>query len=1068
MTDPGLTQWAAAHARTAGRRGTAVAVPLSTSDLSLVEAATWSLGSEVIRSMAWRLAADEATLAFADGRTVGTLDGVTGQVRASWPRSESMICWADDRILSATADSAVLSSPFGAATDVGYAVTEPGIMSIAYEPGRKLIATGHQSNVVNVWEPPGGRGMPFSSMRILQGHTDWVTAVAWSSTGMLASGGADGTVRLWDVRGRGPLRILEHGAWVSDIAFAELAGGAQLMATVGNDGSARVWEPVSGELVHVLDGQIAKLSSAAWVVLPDGRPLLAACGMHGTVRVWDGRTGKAVAETAHLGGILHDVVWGRTPDGQIVLAAAGVTGGIRTFRVTGPAARPPVPALEAVSVSGTAQAPGSPLPPVVLPRGLVAHMTKDGDVQITKRDTGTVQCVLTGHKSLVRAVDEQIDGNGRLLIATGDWDGQACVWDGESGEQVTEFHAGPLRIRSIALTALPGGRILVAACSDSQIEIWDETNESRPIRLPLMIHPAISAVAWGLLPHGRALLGVAAGRAGVLLDDGGNPVVELVGGSAFAVAVTAQADGQAMFAVAGGDGNVRLWDESKDQVTQVAAGHGALHAVSWAALPDGRLLLAAAASAGNVVIWDGLTGSRLTDLTVDRGTLLSLRSLVEPDGKVQLAVGGFGGTSVLDLTVSPPVKTTPAARQPAPEDAGAPRRPVPGPAALGLLRLGAGDLWPALGLVTDLLTLTGRRGGGEFNDPRLQPLERHPGVVRLQTLDWPAAARMAFVALLTADLSADPAYVPPAAELRDMQNALDQAMDTEPLQPARTAADLDELSRAIEAVDDRTTAMLSLIGPAAAAEEPLLALRLRHHVASLPALSQRQLRLLAYRSQSERRPRHSGGTPRHTPGTAGVVRHGPLSHLLHTDLALPADVIALRRLENELLYRRHVAPQPPLPRPLALVLDTTPPTYGPAEQALRLAAHVLTIASWEFGLEPTLITLGEPEQQLALAGLRELLHLWTIRTLVAPAPVLEKALVTAVHTGRTTVVLAHQHTPGRRQLPGPGCPFVTVRHPTEPPRRHPAHPHWHDLSPEPGEAELAALVTAVLLQGQVS
>ena len=127
-------------------------------------------------------------------------------------------------------------------------------------------------------------------------------------------------------------------------------------------------------------------------------------------------------------------------------------------------------------------------------------MTKDGDVQITKRDTGTVQCVLTGHKSLVRAVDEQIDGNGRLLIATGDWDGQACVWDGESGEQVTEFHAGPLRIRSIALTALPGGRILVAACSDSQIEIWDETNESRPIRLPLMIHPAISAVAWGLLP----------------------------------------------------------------------------------------------------------------------------------------------------------------------------------------------------------------------------------------------------------------------------------------------------------------------------------------------------------------------------------------------------------------------------------------------------------------------------------------------------------------------------------------------------------------------------------------
>ena len=118
----------------------------------------------------------------------------------------------------------------------------------------------------------------------------------------------------------------------------------------------------AGNSCTLLDGQIAKLSSAAWVVLPDGRPLLAACGMHGTVRVWDGRTGKAVAETAHLGGILHDVVWGGRLTVRSCWPLPGVTGGIRTFRVTGPAARPPVPALEAVSVSGTTQVPGSPPP----------------------------------------------------------------------------------------------------------------------------------------------------------------------------------------------------------------------------------------------------------------------------------------------------------------------------------------------------------------------------------------------------------------------------------------------------------------------------------------------------------------------------------------------------------------------------------------------------------------------------------------------------------------------------------------------------------------------------------
>jgi hypothetical protein len=133
---------------------------------------------------------------------------------------------------------------------------------------------------------------------------------------------------------------------------------------------------------------------------------------------------------------------------------------------------------------------------------------------------------------------------------------------------------------------------------------------------------------------------------------------------------------------------------------------------------------------------------------------------------------------------------------------------------------------------------------------------------------------------------------------------------------------------------------------------------------------------------------------------------------------------------------------------------------------LRLAAHVLTTASWEFGLHPILVTLGNPSQQLVLAGLHDLLHLWTTRTLAPPAPSLYKAMETGAHTGRMTVLIAHQHTPGRGQLPGPSSPFVTVRHPAELPRQHPAVANWYDLSSEPREIELAALVNSLLLGGR--
>ena len=89
-------------------------------------------------------------------------------------------------------------------------------------------------------------------MQTLEGHEDWVSAIAFSPDGKyLATGSWDAKVRLWDIATGALHSTLQgHGESVHGLAFS-LKG--QLASASSEDRTIRLWEPVTGVTSRILD-----------------------------------------------------------------------------------------------------------------------------------------------------------------------------------------------------------------------------------------------------------------------------------------------------------------------------------------------------------------------------------------------------------------------------------------------------------------------------------------------------------------------------------------------------------------------------------------------------------------------------------------------------------------------------------------------------------------------------------------------------------------------------------------------------------------------------------------------
>ena len=482
------------------------------------------------------------------------------------------------------------------------------IRAMAFSPDGQQLASGGDDGTIRLWNPTTGE-----QLRQLTGHTNSVWSVAFSPDGQqLASGGVDGAIRLWNPTTGEQLRQLTgHTNRVLSVAFSP--DGQQLAS--GGDGTIRLWNPTTGEQLRQLTGHTNRVWSVAFS--PDGQQL-ASGGDDGTIRLWNPTTGEQLRQlTGHT-----NSVWSVafSPDGQQL--ASGDDDG--TTRLWNPTTGEQLRQLtgHTNSVWSVAFSPDGQQ---------LASGDDDGTTRLWNPTTGEQLRQLTGHTNRVWSVAFSPDGQ---QLASGDDDGTIRLWNPTTGEQLRQLTGHTNRVLSVAFS--PDGQQLASGGDDGTIRLWNPTTGEQLRQLTGHTN-SVWSVAFS--PDGQQLAsGDVDGTIRLWNPTTGEQLRQLTGHTNRVLSVAFSPDGQQL-ASGGDDGTIRLWNPTTGEQLRQLTGH-TNRVLSVAFSPDGQQLASGDDDDGTIRLWNPTTGEQLRQLTGHTNRVWSVA--FSPDGQ-QLASGGDDG-----------------------------------------------------------------------------------------------------------------------------------------------------------------------------------------------------------------------------------------------------------------------------------------------------------------------------------------------------------------------------------------------------------------------------------------
>ncbi|RRJ94309.1 WD40 repeat domain-containing protein [Opitutaceae bacterium TAV4] len=305
------------------------------------------------------------------------------------------------------------------------------VIDLAWSPDGTRLAAASAAGPVTLFATADGAPSQ------LPGHDDGANCLAWHPTQpLLASGGQDGAVKLWDVTTAQHVATHKPGpAWIEHLAWqpaAVTSSAATTPVLAAASGRALVLLNADGSTRHVFPDAPRTLCALAWH--PTGACIAAA--HFGGVRLLDAGDHRLQKEFPYANGV-HALVWS-PPDGRWL-------------------------------VSGN----------------------QDRSVHLWLPDEDQ-EFHMSGYEGKVK--DLSFDHTGRWLATGGGND--ACIWDcAGGGPEGREPQMFPHDARVCAVSFQTAHGILATASQDGSVSLWSP-GRPQPLRANIKMPAAATRLAW--------------------------------------------------------------------------------------------------------------------------------------------------------------------------------------------------------------------------------------------------------------------------------------------------------------------------------------------------------------------------------------------------------------------------------------------------------------------------------------------------------------------------------------------------------------------------------------------